>query len=62
MKIKLVRVDTEGSGGEAEAGGPHEFKASLVYRASSRVARATQRNPVFKNKIKKKIKVFILLT
>jgi hypothetical protein len=24
-----------------------EFKASLVYRASSRIARATQRNPVF---------------
>ena len=27
----------------------HEFKASLVYRASSRTARATQRNPVSKN-------------
>ena len=27
-----------------------EFKASLVYRVSSRTARATQRNPVFKNK------------
>ena len=26
-----------------------EFKASLVYRASSRTARATQRNPVLKN-------------
>ena len=32
-----------------------EFKASLVYRASSRTARAvTQRNPVSKNKRKKK--------
>jgi hypothetical protein len=32
---------------EAEAGGfwP-EFEASLVYRVSSRTARATQRNPV----------------
>jgi hypothetical protein len=27
-----------------------EFKASLVYRVSSRIAGATQRNPVFKNK------------
>jgi hypothetical protein len=26
-----------------------EFKASLVYRVSSRTARATQRNPVLKN-------------
>jgi hypothetical protein len=29
-----------------------EFKASLVYRASSRIARATQRNRVSKNKTK----------
>ena len=27
-----------------------EFKASLVYRASSKTARVTQRNPVLKNK------------
>jgi hypothetical protein len=27
-----------------------EFKASVVYRVSSRTARATQRNPVSKNK------------
>jgi hypothetical protein len=33
---------------EAEACG-FEFKASLVYRVSSRTARATQRNPVSKN-------------
>jgi hypothetical protein len=26
-----------------------EFEASLVYRVSSRTARATQRNPVLKN-------------
>jgi hypothetical protein len=31
-----------------------EFKASLVYRMSSRTARATQRNPVLKKKKKKK--------
>jgi hypothetical protein len=30
-----------------------EFKASLVYRVSSRTARAIQRNPVSKNKNKK---------
>jgi hypothetical protein len=27
-----------------------EFEASLVYKVSSRTARATQRNPVSKNK------------
>jgi hypothetical protein len=30
-----------------------EFKASLVYRVSSRTARATQRNPVSEKKKKK---------
>ena len=30
-----------------------EFQASLVYRVSSRTARATQRNPVSKNQKKK---------
>jgi hypothetical protein len=29
------------------------FEASLVYRVSSRTARATQRNPVLKNQTKK---------
>jgi hypothetical protein len=33
---------------EAEAGKFIEFEASLVYRVSSRTARATQRNPVSK--------------
>jgi hypothetical protein len=33
-----------------------EFEASLVYRVSSRTARATQRNPVSKNQKKKKEK------
>jgi hypothetical protein len=37
-----------------------EFEASLVYRLSSRTARAAQRNPVSKNK-KKKIGVGLLL-
>jgi hypothetical protein len=31
-----------------------EFKASLVYRVSSRIARATQRNPVSKKSKRKK--------
>jgi hypothetical protein len=31
-----------------------EFEASLVYKVSSRIARATQRNPVSKNQKKKK--------
>jgi hypothetical protein len=30
------------------------FEASLIYRVSSRTARATQRNPVSKNQKKKK--------
>jgi hypothetical protein len=33
-----------------------EFEASLVYRVSSRTARATQRNPVSKKKTKTKNK------
>ena len=51
----------------AEAGGFLEFEASLVYRVSSRTARATQRNPVSKNqknknkKIKNKLKKIINL-
>jgi hypothetical protein len=39
---------------EAEAGGFLSSEASLVYRVSSRTARATQRNPVLKNQRKKK--------
>jgi hypothetical protein len=31
-----------------------EFKASLVYRVSSRIARTTQRNPVLEKKTNKK--------
>jgi hypothetical protein len=31
-----------------------KFEASLVYRVSSRTARATQRNPVSKNQKRKK--------
>jgi hypothetical protein len=34
-----------------------EFKASLVYRVSSRTATATQRNPVSKNKQTNKSRV-----
>jgi hypothetical protein len=35
-----------------------EFEASLVYKVSSRTARATQRNPVSKNQKNKKVKEF----
>jgi hypothetical protein len=38
---------------EAEAGGSLEFEASLVYKVSSRTARAIQRNPVSKNQKQK---------
>jgi hypothetical protein len=41
---------------EAEAGGISEFEASLVYRVSSRTARATQRNPVSKKPKNKQTK------
>jgi hypothetical protein len=38
---------------EAEAGGFLESEATLVYRVSSRTARATQRNPVLEKKKKR---------
>lgn len=38
---------------EAKAGWVFEFKASLIYRMSSRTAKATQRNHVSKKKEKK---------
>ena len=39
-----------------------EFEASLVYRVSSRTARATQRNPVSKKTTKKQIQKKVLVT
>jgi hypothetical protein len=39
---------------EAEAGGALSFEARLVYRVSSRTARATQRNPILKKKKRKR--------
>jgi hypothetical protein len=38
-----------------------EFEASLVYRVSSRTARATQRNLVSKNQKKKKKSIYIFM-
>ena len=38
-----------------------EFEASLVYRVSSRTARATLRNPILKKKNNKKEKYRLLL-
>jgi hypothetical protein len=45
----VVAHDFNPSTWEAEAGSS-EFETSLVYRVSSRTARATQRNPVSKTK------------
>jgi hypothetical protein len=49
-----IRINTAGRGGTQHLGGRgrwiSEFETSLVYRVSSRTARATQRNPVSKNK------------
>jgi hypothetical protein len=39
---------------ETEAGGSHELEANLAYRVSSRTARVTQRNPVLKNRQRRK--------
>jgi hypothetical protein len=44
----------EGFAGGGRGRGISEFKASLVYRVSSRTTRATQRNPVSEKKKKKK--------
>jgi hypothetical protein len=41
---------------EAEAGGFLSSEASLVYKVSSRTARAIQRNPVSKTKTNKQTK------
>jgi hypothetical protein len=38
-----------------------EFKASLVYRVSSRIARAIQRNPVSEKKKEKRKKKYTLV-
>jgi hypothetical protein len=38
-----------------------EFEASLVYKMSSRTARARQRNPVLKKKKKKKKRIIDVL-
>jgi hypothetical protein len=55
-----------GHGGAQHSGGRgrqiSEFEASLVYKVSSRTARATQKNPASKNKQKiKQTKVIFLL-
>jgi hypothetical protein len=43
-------------GRQRQAWSASEFEASLVYKVSSRTARAIQRNPVSKNKTKQKEK------
>jgi hypothetical protein len=47
-----TRLSSQPSGGRGRR--ISEFEASLVYKVSSRIARATQRNPVWKNKTKQK--------
>jgi hypothetical protein len=47
--MPLIPAHLEGRGRRIS-----EFKASLVYKVSSRTARATQKNPVSKNKKQKK--------
>jgi hypothetical protein len=49
MKMKIVHI-LNPSTWEEETGGSLEFEATLVYRVSSRTARATQTNPVLKLK------------
>jgi hypothetical protein len=45
-QLGMVACNSTSSPQEAEAGGSLEFQDSLVYRVSSRIARAIQRNPV----------------
>ena len=52
MSHPLIPAEIQGGRGRQIS----EFKASLVYRVSSRTARAKQRNPVSKNKNKNKKK------
>ena len=55
QNLYMVVHTVNPSAGEAEASGS-ELEASLVYRASSRTARATQRNPISKGKKKEREK------
>jgi hypothetical protein len=53
-KRALARLQSQHLGGRGRW--ISEFEASLVYKVSSRTARALQRNPVSKNKNKNKTK------
>jgi hypothetical protein len=55
MRIFLKMYISGGKGRQIS-----EFEASLVYKVSSRTARAIQRNPVLKNKQKMYISIGIL--
>ena len=48
--VAPARLFSQPSGGRGR--GISDFEASLIYRESSRTARATQRNPVSKTKKK----------
>jgi hypothetical protein len=54
LRSSIRTASAAGRGGRGRR--IYEFEASLVYRVSSRTARATQRNPVSKKKKKRKEK------
>jgi hypothetical protein len=56
MSWVVVAHTFDPSAWKAESRWISEFKASLVYKVSSRTARATQRNPVSKKNKRKKEK------
>ena len=47
-RLKKTQLSSGGALGRQRPVDLHEFQASLVYRARSRTARATWRNPVLK--------------
>ena len=49
----MVAHTFDPSAQEAEAGESLEFQVSLIYKVSSRTAKATKKNPVLKNKCTK---------
>jgi hypothetical protein len=57
MKSWTIVVHTFNSSTQEAKEGSSEFEASLVYRVSSRTAKAIQRNPVSKNQRERDFKV-----
>ena len=66
VKREIVGCTISPNTQESEAVGSLKFKANLVYTVSSRIARATQRDFVSKNRtttnlIKKEERLFVLM-